>query len=75
MQNLLDNLDSLAPEFLWTSAFFVVIFTILIAWALSYHWREYSIDMHRDAKMFKGYLSIAGVLMVAMFLSLILYLY
>ncbi|MBU2101528.1 hypothetical protein KKH05_02315 [Patescibacteria group bacterium] len=75
MKDFVDSLESLAPGFLWMGAIFVLAFTTLISLTLSYHWKEYSIDSKTSAKMFKGYLVVAGILVVAMILSLILYLY
>ena len=75
MKNLVDSLESLAPGLLWMGAVLVIAFTTLISLALSYHWKEYSIDSKTSAKMFKGYLMVTGILIIAMILSLILYLY
>jgi hypothetical protein len=75
MEGLLDIFDSLAPGLLWFSAFIVICFTAIVILALSYHWKEYSIDSGKTDRMVKGYLVIAGILITAMILNLIFYLY
>ena len=75
MEELLDTFDSLAPGLLWFAALVVICFTAVVVLALSYHWKEYSVDSGRTNRMVRGYLVVSGILIVAMILNLILYLY
>lgn len=74
MEDFLEALEGVPSIVLWLIVFGVSAFTALIAFALSYHWREYTIDSSKKDYMYKGYLVMSGILVALMILSLILYL-
>jgi len=73
MDVLTDLLEEFAPGILWFVFFVVIAFTVAVAIALSYHWREYTIDSRKSNLMFRGYLVVAGILTFIMIMAALLY--
>jgi len=73
MDVFVDFLDKFAPGALWAVFFVVMLFTVAVAAALSYHWREYTIDAQKSNLMFRGYLVVAGIFILIMIMALLLY--
>jgi hypothetical protein len=73
MEEVVSLLERIAPTALWVVLLLVVLFTGVIAAALSYHWHEYAVDARKSRMMFNGYLVVSGILVVIMILAILLY--
>ncbi|MDD5710645.1 MAG: hypothetical protein PHV43_00885 [Candidatus Colwellbacteria bacterium] len=73
MGTLADLLEDFAPGVLWVVFFVVMLFTVAVAVALSYHWREYAVDSHKNDLMFRGYLIVAGIFAFIMLMAILFY--
>jgi len=73
MNELADLAEKFAPGILWVFFFVIMLFTVAVAIALSYHWREYAIDARKSNLIFRGYLVVAGILTFIMIMATLLY--
>jgi|GEM_PF-2525486 hypothetical protein len=73
MEDLVDLLKEFAPGVLWLVFCVVIVFTAVVAAALSYHWHEYATDAQKSRFMFRGYLIVAGILALVMIMALLSY--
>ncbi len=65
----------LTPGVLWVVFLLVVAFVTLIGITLSYHWKEYSTDVHRTKRFFNVYMAVTGIFLGVMAISIVLYSY
>ena len=71
MEEIIINL--LSPGLLFGLFAVAVLFNVIVGVALSYHWREYSMDSHRSKQVYKTYVFVSVVLLGAMLVGILLY--
>lgn len=74
VQDILGAWIVLKPEYLWLFVLLVGIFFMVASFILSYHWKKFGLEKQVMTKVSAIYFSVSGILLVAMILSLIIYL-
>ena len=73
MRTAADLIETFAPGALWLVFAVIMLFTVAVTVALSYHWREYTVDARKSNLMFRGYLAVAGIFVLIMLIAILLY--
>lgn len=64
-------LDFISPVFVWGTFLVLVTFFVMVSWALSYHWKNYSINKTKSSRIMRAYYIVSFILIGIMFISAI----